>query len=1485
MKKTSMVCSAIALFALINAADAVEYSGGQHWESSTNTILADDLEGNGNATLSAWTGTNIVYTDDQIAVVGDLDSFKFDSEDGVSPYVLRGNTDPDAVDTQGLLEFNAVNIGDVSVKNSVVRTTGVGQGIYFIDSTIGNLVLDNATLDSDENGLYAENTVFGSFTIQNGMTSAGTGVTLESDSSVTGDVNISGDIVSGGNGFGSNATIDGNVIVNSNFETAGTAIGFYSGLSGDFTLTGNVSANAEIGGSTAIQVGRANNVTVIGDVDSGLSKGIGLYNGINGDLYVEGNLTGADNGVMISDYTAADYSAGNVTIIGNIDIVDASSPYNRAIGLHAKAISGDFKMIGNVTSDAGGVFVEGAKNFEMKGDIQIDSTDDAGIAINKNIEENFIYEGNIVSASRGIAFYNPSTPDILIKGNIETTGNVSNNEGVMVAGSGSSSFTLIGDVISAYGRAIALFSHVENAVNITGDVTSTAEGAYSSSGEALMVSAGAGSVTLNGNAYSGYGRGVGIYGTGVDGAIKITGDITGTILGSMSSYDTEGFILSSSASADSITLIGDIYSGYGRAVGIYGAVTGDIKITGNVSGLMSSAGNAEAVEFHAANSITMKGDITSELGSGVMAYGNIAKDLTITGTMNALNIGAMVGRGSVVGGAFKYTGNINAATGLKVGEGATVGSLLQTGNIVADTAAVKIESSSHVLGDLTVKGELSGALGIAVHQGSSVGGSIYQTGNISATDTAVLVSESAAVGGSVSVKGDLIGVNGIYIGGGASIGGYVSQVGNIVADEVAFMLTDGSDITGNLKIIGDMTGGTNGVQLRNGSSIAGGAYIEGDISGSDVGLALTDSFSLTGDMTVKGNVTGGEVGVEISTGASVDGAVTVNGDVAGDRNGVLVNRVNGSSVITTTGDVTAAATEFDVNGDASEMEVTAGIKIEDSLVGSKIVNSAGEISGQYGIISTISIVEEDLEGNYVSSYGMGEMTIVNAGKITGLTHDAIAFDLDETAGNDFDNILNYSGRGELVGAIYDINMGAGEDVLNANYILDDWFVTNGVETISATDVIFTSVYDGSSALATHDDTATTQITFANAGFLIDTDGVAKFEDGLDLLVIDSAVSGVFDSVDLSELHVQLEGYQNTEGYFYLQGDDLMYHIDSVGTTGGRSDQGVAVSSTPLVSVLSSSLSVTRSAMDLVSSRMTKHAKLKDGVEFASIQSDIAIQVTEDVNPTGVWMQGFGEMASYDGKDDGGVKRSTGYDSSTYGMVIGYDHYMGNGLVLGGALAYATTTVDGNRDEFSTDVTQYQLTAYGIYTMDKVFIDGQIGFGQLSYDQSRYYVGNDATAQYDGSSMNFGIGAGYVYDVDMKTSVVPYARLTYVNASQDEYTESWSDLVVNPLDLQSTQLALGAELNHSLKSDGGVIWKPRLTLEYAQELGDQEIAVNNTLNGTEGYAPDLGDSIIRAGVGVSVTGADQGYNVSLDYKFETRDRYTSHGFIVNGKYFF
>ncbi|OQX93604.1 MAG: hypothetical protein B6I23_03155, partial [Rickettsiaceae bacterium 4572_127] len=650
---------------------------------------------------------------------------------------------------------------------------------------------------------------------------------------------------------------------------------------------------------------------------------------------------------------------------------------------------------------------------------------------------------------------------------------------------------------------------------------------------------------------------------------------------------------------------------------------------------------------------------------------------------------------------------------------------------------------------------------------------------------------------------------------------------------------------------------------------------------------------ISGDMITSGKVVAGSIDPDGTINATGDRAIVFeygtkleqnfsnSGIIASASEGIWIEKTRVQGDIINSGQILGGEVAY-------SGEETVGLYLVDMALKGNINNQVGgEISAEYGI--TLS---SDYKDGTAGTYSATDLTVQNNGNIVGLNYDAIAFDITSEytgTGGSYDNTLNYSGAGELNGALYDIDMGAGTDILNLTDVRGEWFSINGAETINASNYIIQSTYvDDATAMQAHTDATTTDFNFNNIGVLVDTAGT--YTAGSEILVMSGA--GAMTAEDISAFSIQFEGFAGTSGDFFLDGTDLKYRLNSVGEVGAKSDQASTFSTTPIAGASAGALASSMALNRNVERVVYQHAKTKtkENMELASLASDAIINSQKDFDPSGAWLQVFGETAEYDGKITNGVARSIAYESATNGVVVGYDKSLGNGLLLGSAFSYATSEVDGSADQFSTDITQYQLSIYGSFNYKRYFVDAQFGMGKSSYEQTREYVGNDVKSDFDGDSLSFGIGAGYVFNATERMTLSPYAKVNLVQSNQDAYVENGSFLSVAEVEMSSTQTSFGTEMNYVLFANNGTKWMPKLFVEYGQELGDEEGAINSQFidtfaNGTTGYAPELGESIIRVGTGLAILGSENGYNLSFDYKFETRERYTSHGLVLNGKLFF
>ena len=123
-------------------------------------------------------------------------------------------------------------------------------------------------------------------------------------------------------------------------------------------------------------------------------------------------------------------------------------------------------------------------------------------------------------------------------------------------------------------------------------------------------------------------------------------------------------------------------------------------------------------------------------------------------------------------------------------------------------------------------------------------------------------------------------------------------------------------------------------------------------------------------------------------------------------------------------------------------------------------------------------------------------------------------------------------------------MGAGDDVINFTDVRSKWFKINGAETININNYIVESNYiDDSNPMHTHTDVSTTAFNISTMGFLVNTD--SNYTAGTDLYVMQNV--GALTDDNLSNMTLVLDGYAQTDGYFFMDGSDLKYHLRSLGS--------------------------------------------------------------------------------------------------------------------------------------------------------------------------------------------------------------------------------------------------------------------------------------------------------------------------------------------------
>ena len=174
---------------------------------------------------------------------------------------------------------------------------------------------------------------------------------------------------------------------------------------------------------------------------------------------------------------------------------------------------------------------------------------------------------------------------------------------------------------------------------------------------------------------------------------------------------------------------------------------------------------------------------------------------------------------------------------------------------------------------------------------------------------------------------------------------------------------------------------------------------------------------------------------------------------------------------------------------------------------------------------------------------------------------------------------------------------------------------------------------------------------------------------------------------------------------------------------------------------------------------------------------------------GIWVRQFNTWAKQDSRGD-----AVGFDFNTHGVMLGGDVLVGDNFVAGGAIGYSKTGITLDRGVGDGDIEAIHALAYATFFKDSWYIDGALGFGYNSYDNTRNikFLGRKADSEHDGQEYLAYFGGGYDFNLG-GWILGPIGSLQYVYLKEDAFTESGAgamSMSVDSRDSSSLQSALG-----------------------------------------------------------------------------------------------
>ena len=215
--------------------------------------------------------------------------------------------------------------------------------------------------------------------------------------------------------------------------------------------------------------------------------------------------------------------------------------------------------------------------------------------------------------------------------------------------------------------------------------------------------------------------------------------------------------------------------------------------------------------------------------------------------------------------------------------------------------------------------------------------------------------------------------------------------------------------------------------------------------------------------------------------------------------------------------------------------------------------------------------------------------------------------------------------------------------------------------------------------------------------------------------------------------------------------------------------------------------------------------------------------------TGPW-SGFVKIAGNWGNVDQ-TSLQDAYDYHAWSFLAGADYRVSDALVVGGAVSYEDTRSSFENSLGHVDAATWSVAGYATYTSGPWYVDGYLSYGHIDYDTTRTIlvpsnnpaiptIVSDATASPSGDQWSFSVGTGYTMPLANNYTLIPFARLGYINVKNKAFSENESGtglgLAINERTLESLQTALGGTISTTFSTAYGV-FGPYFTAQWVHEF--------------------------------------------------------------------
>lgn len=288
----------------------------------------------------------------------------------------------------------------------------------------------------------------------------------------------------------------------------------------------------------------------------------------------------------------------------------------------------------------------------------------------------------------------------------------------------------------------------------------------------------------------------------------------------------------------------------------------------------------------------------------------------------------------------------------------------------------------------------------------------------------------------------------------------------------------------------------------------------------------------------------------------------------------------------------------------------------------------------------------------------------------------------------------------------------------------------------------------------------------------------------------------------------------------------------------------------------------------------------DGVEAVLASSRATRTEVTDRLETAFGARKVWGLAGADTWEIDGDKSANGYRTDRASLIFGLDQPLSDDLLVGAAISYAQTEVDG-RGMGTARSNSYQLHGYGAWRLGDNYVNGVVAAGVDDYKLKRSVtLANGARAylgKADGTSLSADIEAGRRFAMG-RVDLVLAAGLAADRAEREEVNEEGETTSALRFDSE-TRTAVQGRVGGKISTEtgaGAIKLRPFASLFVTQEFGDDTTTLGARLGQGrfDVTAASAGETAVKLSTQLDAAINDR-TRVSLGYRYGWTDASDSH----------